>query len=91
MGGVPQIQQQREAQREGQQGLAKAAALGGLAEKLRIAQVMQVAGFGHAADGANQLGAAQGQQRPAQQYRQAQPDGAALQQQEQAGADGQVG
>ncbi len=80
-----QPQQQRQAQvRVGQ------AAAGGVADKLRVHQVVQVGEVGHAPHGAYQLGADQGQQGPDQQHRQRQPPGPAVQEYGQQAGAGQV-
>ena len=84
-----QAGQHCDGQRTRQQRIADAAALGGLADELRVTQVFEVAGLGHAPHRIDQLGIAQQHQRPGHGQRCGQQGAAIAQQQEQA-ADAEV-
>ncbi|MND66397.1 hypothetical protein D3C80_577900 [compost metagenome] len=86
-----QAGQQAGTECEAHVGMGDAAALGGVADELRVEQILQVARLGHPADGADQLGVAQHHQAPEQHQRQRQEQRAAVEQEHQEAAEGEVG
>ncbi|MNQ83490.1 hypothetical protein D3C85_985720 [compost metagenome] len=87
VGAQPRHQSQQ--QGGGQPGLGESAA-GGVFQKLRIDQVMQVRKGGQPADRADQFGGRHGHEAPGQQYRQGQPPGATVQEHDEQARNAQV-